>query len=490
MEIDYLFFLHADSTITMKAPYTILINCVFIILQVTSCPLTKAEILPEKSKQDSTQEIFLTLEDTIDLALRANRNIVSSRLAMQSQRMSLTSAVSEFDLKFLPSASAEVGSGGSIGMGFSLVKRFYSGTSISMGTNINRGDLYTTEVELSLEQPLLRGLGKEVNLDHIHSEEFSLRSVRRAFYQTRVSTVLETVVVVYEVIKQERMVHLYESMIKRLRMHLALARTKEQAGLASAMDIYRGEIRLKDAEDSLASATEALRNAADRLKLILALPVDTVVKISAPLEIVPVRIGEQEAIDIALKNRVEMAQARDELSNAIRKAKVMRRRMLPELKLVFDYTRSASSDVFEDSFALDDDRWGILLVSTTDIPMISEKTAYHQSRVDIDRKRINLEILKEDIKREVRKGLLFLRKTEKRMEIIREQIIQAEGKLALSEVKFRYDMANNFDLIEAETELQQARIKGLLSNIDYIIGIYRLKAHMGTLIESGREEGS
>jgi outer membrane protein TolC len=45
-------------------------------------------------------------------------------------------------------------------------------------------------------------------------------------------------------------------------------------------------------------------------------------------------------------------------------------------------------------------------------------------------------------------------------------------------------MANNFDLIEAETELQEARTNLLAAKIEYIVGTYRLRAALGTLIAS------
>jgi outer membrane protein len=44
-------------------------------------------------------------------------------------------------------------------------------------------------------------------------------------------------------------------------------------------------------------------------------------------------------------------------------------------------------------------------------------------------------------------------------------------------------MANNFDVIEAETELQQARVDLLSMDTEYIVGTYNLRAVLGTLIE-------
>jgi outer membrane protein TolC len=45
-------------------------------------------------------------------------------------------------------------------------------------------------------------------------------------------------------------------------------------------------------------------------------------------------------------------------------------------------------------------------------------------------------------------------------------------------------MANNFDVIEAESELQEARLNLLAAQIESIVGMYRLRAAIGTLIDS------
>jgi outer membrane protein len=88
------------------------------------------------------------------------------------------------------------------------------------------------------------------------------------------------------------------------------------------------------------------------------------------------------------------------------------------------------------------------------------------------------------IKREVRQVYDALQKARERMQIRKDQIDQAAGKLALAKIKFSHGMADNFDLIEAETELQEARSNLLAAQVEYIVGMYRLRAAIGTLIES------
>jgi len=429
-----------------------------------------------------------TLEQAINLALKANRSLLGSTYSLESRELSLSSAKSEFEVKIVPSTIAGfTDDQKSVDAGISLEKKFTFGTNASISPGIGRSDdEYTGKIGLSLDVPLLRGFGKEVSLDTVKASQFSLRTAERSFYLTKVNIVLDTVSAVYDIIKQRELVGLFKSQAEQLRGHAEGARIKERVGLATPIDVYRAEIRLKDAEDSLTLAHEAIRNAKDRLKIILALPLEKSIDVSAPLKYETVRIYPDDAIEIALNNRVELEQTKDEIREARRKSGIARHNLLPQLDLVMGYARSSSSDDFGQSMRFDEDIWSINLVSSTDWARTSEKAAFQQSLINIRTARLNLEAKQDEIKRDVRRQLEALMKAEERMKIRNEQIKQAEGKLALAKIKFNHGMADNFDVIEAETELQRARDNLLSVETEYILGTYRIRAVVGTLIERTR----
>jgi outer membrane protein TolC len=428
---------------------------------------------------------MLTLEQAINLALKANRLLLSSSYSLESQQLYLNSTKSEFDLKIAPSTEAGFSDDEkNISAGVSLEKRFAFGASASVSPRIGRSDdEYAGEIGLSLDIPLLRGFGKDVNLYSVRSSEYSLRTAKRSLYSTKVNTILNTVFAVYNIIKQRELVQLYKSQVERLQGHAEAARAKERIGLATSIDIYRAEIRLKDVQDSLIKSYEDLRAAEDELKLILAIHLEKPISVSASLDHKPIHIDISDAIDIALNNRVELVQAKDEIQEAKRNSIVAKHNLLPQLDLIMGYSMYSSSDDFDQSMRFDEDRWSINLVSTTDWARTSEKTTYQQSLLTLRTVRLSLEVERDEIKREVRQQLYALKEAQVRIKIKKEQIWQAEGKLSLAKIKFSHGMADNFDIIEAETELQQARVNLLSVEIDNIIGAYRLRAVLGTLIE-------
>ena len=249
------------------------------------------------------------------------------------------------------------------------------------------------------------------------------------------------------------------------------------------MDIYRAEIKLKGAQDGLSRAREALWDAKDRLKLILAFPMETDLNVSAPVHYKPIHIIMAEAVNIAISKRIELEQAADSVEEAKRRSVVAKGNTLPDLKLSLGYTKANYFDDESRTLYEDQDRWTVSLVNRSDWARTAEKATYRQSLLNVRTSQLNIDAKKDEIVRQVRRQIEALRKAEERIVLRKEQIKQAEGQLALAQIKFNHQMANNFDIIEAETELQQSQATLLSDKSEYIIGTYRMRAVLGTLIE-------
>jgi outer membrane protein TolC len=95
----------------------------------------------------------------------------------------------------------------------------------------------------------------------------------------------------------------------------------------------------------------------------------------------------------------------------------------------------------------------------------------------------NYSLLRDEVVNEVMRNLRNLRAYKNSITIQQEQIQQAKGQLELAQVKFKWGLANNFDLIDAETKLLSAQTNLLSAVINYILGTDQLRASMGTLLE-------
>ena len=459
---------------------------VLVVLLCGPCSMSFAR---EDEPDESVPVLHLTLTEAIRLALADNRDLQGIQYNLAQQGISLQSSLADFDITYRPESQLTMTDGAELARGgVRIEKRFQYGMRAAVSPAVSWSDSTNSgEVGLSLGIPLFRGFGKKVAMDGVYGSQFSLRSAERSLYNSKVNTVLATVYALYDIIKQQELVTLYQFQIDQFKGHSAMARMKEKVGLATPIDVYRAEIRLKDAESALGAARESLKNAEDGLKLILALPIEKPITVSAPLAYEPVRLDPETAVSISLDNRIELVQKEDDIREAERRADISKHNLLPQLDLILDYRRFELTDALGDITGLGEERWGVSLAGMTDWTRKNEKYSYQQSLIGVKSARLSLETAKDEIITGVRRQLESLKEALERVEIKTEQIRQAEGKLALSKIQFAYGMASNFDVIEAETELQRGKVDLLSSKIDYIEGTFEMRAVLGTLIE--RPEG-
>jgi outer membrane protein len=187
---------------------------------------------------------------------------------------------------------------------------------------------------------------------------------------------------------------------------------------------------------------------------------------------------------IAFEHSITIKSALDQLNEHRRAAQVAEHYLLPDLTLSAGYTRSGLDDHLEgDMFRTTEDNWRLFLTSSTDFARSSEKNAYMQSLITLKSAELELADTKDQLSKDVRSQMDTLEKTKERIRLMEAQIHTAMGKLELAEVKFNNGMADNFDMIEAETEHHRAKLQLLSAQIDYIVGTYRLRKTIGTLIE-------
>jgi outer membrane protein TolC len=289
---------------------------------------------------------------------------------------------------------------------------------------------------------------------------------------------------VYNSIQTQQQVTFLENQLKELNKHLSLARIKERSGIINAMDLYRAEIRIQNVEEELTSTREQFANNIDQVKEILAISQQESIIVAASIDYSPVQIDPAEAQKIALANRIELELSAMQVDEAERQVGVAKNRLLPQLDLRLGYNRFKDED-FDD---LSEELWTVALSSDTDLFRKTERNEYEQSRISLRQIQLDHQGAEERIIQDVRFQLNTLEKQQERISIRQEQARQAMGKLRLAESKFRYSLANNFDLLEAQTELQQAETDQMLESINYIIGTYRLRSSLGTLVDETREE--
>ena len=431
----------------------------------------------------------LPLGEIIEIALERNRQVLSSVDSIVSSDLGLTAEKARFETRVAPLSDVGVvgGSGRdgelTYGLGLSVKRQLRHGTVLGLTPSLQTfGERKRSAVGIDITQPILRNFGTETNLDGISSASASLRRSQRVAYQTQVGTVLGTVNAVYRIMRQEELIRLNEASAKRLRAHLAAVKAKLSIGGASRIDLTRAELALSQAEDSLVSARQSRAQAIDALKLFLAFDLDSELSATAPMDYVSIDLDESLAVDLALDQRIELDQARDDIGESRRRVRLANKRILPALDLVASYTRFDDGRNLDDSLDLEGDVWSAGLRVTTDLSRTVEKTALARARLALAETERRVRETEDLVAEDARRALRGLVESEERIAIQRQRIEDAKRQLELARVKFRYGFADNFDLVDAETQMARAEIDLSLVTINHLTGTYQTSAALGILI--------
>lgn len=431
------------------------------------------------------QFISLSLNQAVKTALARNRALIVSGNFLENSRLGLENAQSAFDIKYAPSVVSGINSGtSSSGAGMVFKRKLTYGPEISVTPYLRHTDGNNhLRVSLGLTVPLMGRFGQDVNMSSVHSAEYSLRNARRSEYQSKVNTVLTTIAYAYRMDELKRLVDLYRSRKEKLSGYARGTTLKKKAGLAAPMDEFRTDILVKDVEDKFFQAQDRLSNLEEEFKKLLALKAEDRLDVMLPGDLPSSDIALDKAIDNALKRRVEIEQAKDALSEKIRQMKLAEKNILPNLNLVLNYQRYGSSDAFDDVWGLDQDYYSVRLTSSTDWSRKAEKIAYQKSQIAVQNAKIDVSLAQDTIIADVKQAFRANQKNLERIEIRKAQLDKAFQKLKLSTIKYQYDMADNFDVIESEKEIQQAQADLLSVKNEYAVGVYQFRAAMGTLVE-------
>ena len=436
-------------------------------------------------EQESSPEAsasILTLNQAVERALKNNRSLQRSRLSLASSNLNVQLQNERFDIKIIPASSVNYNSSDNQfwSAGVKFFKETKVGISGSITPQIEESDgVQRSSVSLMLNVPLLRGLGTDYNLDSLYGSLYALETARRAHYKQQDGLVINTISTVYGIINFQKQIDLLLTQVEGLKKHISLTEVKEKTGLASTMDMYRAELRLKEVQNQLTITEKQFETYADRLKDLLGSSMQSDLAVTASIDYQPVEVLLDEAVTIALENRIEIEQAIRKSEESKRQVAIARHEILPIIDLHLGYKRY---DETESSF-LDEEDWLVSLNGSSELFRSAARTAFEQANISFQQSKIDIESSREDIIREVRAQINQMKKKEQLIEDRGEQLRQAQGKLELALSKFNHQLADNFDLLEAQTQRQQVETDLLFDRIGYIVDTYKLRSVLGTLIE-------
>ncbi len=423
----------------------------------------------------SQEQIILTLEKTVDIALSQN----PYHLASQERVDAAKARVREAAAQFFPSFNAQ-------GTQTLDEKLFYlEFPSMVPGQPPERVEVDFTrdyQFSFSLNMPLFTS-GRLTS--GFKQAKFNLLSSKENVNQSIQQTVFEAKKSFYGYLLAEKFVRVAEETVAVARKHLDNVNSMYEVGMASKFDLLRSEVQVANLNPQLIQAKNRLKVAELGLKTLLGMDLSDPVEIKGELSYTPVEPDYEECLEKAYSNRPELKQINYQNKIARETLKMTRSMGLPSLSVVGNY------NFWADKFNFKEDTWQnyYSVNLTLSVPIFNgfETSArLAQNRAMIEELKHTKKGLKDMIEFEVKQAILNLEEAKESILSQEKNVEQAEESLRIAELNYSEGLATTLDVSSAQAALTQAKTNYSQALYDYVVSLAQLDKAMGVGEDSQR----
>ncbi|HKP72304.1 MAG TPA: TolC family protein, partial [Pyrinomonadaceae bacterium] len=334
--------------------------------EAPSRPLPSAE----RVGVDVANQMPLTLNEAIALALANNNDIDGSRIDVEVAEFNLRAARGVYDPVFssesyyesrtTPTSSTISGGpngfvtqkdltgtgrvGGFSPFGGGLYQLDFSSTRLlTSNQNATLNPQFPTAFTFTYEQPLLRGLRFDNNRRQIEIAKKNLSLTDAQFRQRAIEVISQVEQSYWDLVFSLRNLQVQIDAVKQARVQVESNQRLVSKGVLAPIDIVAANTQVTTFEQNVYTAQEAVTRAENTLKTLL-LPDRTAPMWSRPLTpITPVnleapRVPLEQALQAALTNRPELAQLQTNAEINQIDVRYLRDQTKPQIDLVGTYT--------------------------------------------------------------------------------------------------------------------------------------------------------
>jgi outer membrane protein TolC len=456
-------------------------------------PAPPAPAEPEAVPPEPSAEL-LDLRAALAIAFDSNRQIQTQREALRLQAISLSSVRHEFapqvalTLDYLLDEVNDNPDRESAGASFSLAQLLPTGATLSLdastaGTELEGADeSYASLVTVRLAQPLLRGGGYDVTHESLVQGERDLVYAIRDFELFREDFSIDVARRFYDLVNQKQTIENQRQNLESNEFGRAQAEALFAVGRANELDVLRARRSELTARNDMLEAEESFLLALDRFKIFLGLPTSAAIDVGPdPPPFVPVSYAVDSAIQVALANRLDLLNQREQLEDVERGVRLSRNGLLPDLDLELGaaYATEPSADFGGDDF----ERSAASLAVSLGIPLdrVRERNAYRSAQIGLDQARRDLEEFEDDLVVSIKSSFRELERRLQSLDIQRQLIEDQTKNLRIAELRFERGEIPNRDVVEANQSLLDAQNALIDEQVNYEIARLQLLRDLGIL---------
>jgi outer membrane protein len=419
---------------------------------------------------------LLTLEESIDIALKNSLTINAAREGTKSAEAQRKEAFTGFLPKFNTSYSYTRLNEAP----FSRFQGLPPGPLYGMnGMEIPAGTQDNYNWTIEARQPLFTGGGLIAGYQASKIGEEAAQIEEEAKKQ---DVVQEVKIAYYDILRTQRIQEAARQSVEMLSAHRNVAQNYFQVGMIPKNDLLHAEVELANGQQSLIKAQNAVEMAKARFNTVLKRKIFTPVNIEDILKYQPYEKSLENCWDVAVKNRPELKIATLKTAQAGKLVRAARSEYFPTVSLIANYGRFGDNPSVTGSNFKDAENWYVMGVASWNFWEWG-RTKY---RVDASRAKENqaadsLKEMNDQITLEIKYAYLILQEAENQITVSQKVIEQAEENFRIAEERFKERVATSTEVLDAQTLLTKAKSEYANALGNYNISYARLQRAMGII---------
>ena len=428
---------------------------------------------------------LITLPESLDLAVKANRTYQFNREKLYLSALSLTGTRHRFAFKVSSSSvdgaitrGTDGGLDGSSAGALTLNKLMKAGGSITTSL-ANDLALYfdgkpkVPSLTMNLTQPLLRGAGTDIATEVLTQAERDVVYEVRSFSRYQKTFALGVVNDYLDLLQQADSMRIaYNNYTNRIYFQLE-TEARVQGGLMSEFEMNRTQQQVYSSKISYINATNTFQNSLDDFKQKLSLPLGTPIRLDLSvldeineLGLPTVQVTDESGYYMAITNRLDFLNNIDRFEDSKRKVRVTKQDLLQSLSFIAD---ASLKDHFYDSFQ--PENYSSTLKLKLDLPLdqLSERNAYRTSLINFERQVRSLATKLDELRDSIRTNVRNLARQKQSYYTQAQALENAKNQALSTQLRMRLGLpgVSTEDIIRAQDGVTQAEQSLSRALIDY-----------------------
>lgn len=368
---------------------------------------------------------------------------------------------------------------------------------------------YSPELGFTVNQPLLRDFGLDINRRAITVARNTLGINHEAFRTTLMDTAVAVEQAYLNLVYARRAVEVVKESLFLARDQARITQIRIDVGASAPLDILQPRVTIATTEEQLIIAVANVRAAEDQLRALMNLAPeewDRPILPTDPVEFTPLTIDVDTAVQRALALRPEVRQ--NELATDTRRVQYLyaRNQTLPQLDFDLNYGLSGLAgnaaerdpvtggptgrferipygrgirQIFEGEFP----GWTVGFNVGVPLTNVGARAEARRAELDLRQSRLTQAQTRQDITVDVRQAARDVDTAARSIAATRAARDAAERNVEAERRRYENGMTTNFQVLEVQQQLSDARVRELQALVGYRQAVARYHRAVGDVLE-------